>query len=107
MSEPMITHVDQQFEIHVDGERAGLAQYVDDNGRRVFFHTEVDDAYSGQGLAGKLVSHALDVTRDDGLRIVAVCPYVADYVKSHHDWDDLLERPDQAALDAVASATGG
>ena len=32
---------------------------------------------------------------------VPVCPYVAAYVKRHHDWDDLLDRVDRQALDAL------
>ena len=90
-----------RFEIAVDGKRVGLARYVEDVGRRVFFHTEVDESFSGQGLAGVMVRQALDATREEGLRIVPVCPYVAAYVKRHHDWDDLLDRVDRGALDAV------
>ena len=47
---------------------------------------------------------ALDATREEGLRIVAVCPYVSAYVKRHHDWDDVLDRVDREALDAVRQA---
>jgi predicted GNAT family acetyltransferase len=90
-----------RFEIAVDGKRVGLTRYVEDDGRRIFFHTEVDEAFSGEGLASVLVRQALDATRDEGLRIVPVCPYVAAYVKRHHDWDDLLDRVDRQALDAV------
>lgn len=90
-----------RFEIAVGGARAGFAQYVDDNGRRIFFHTVIDDAHSGQGLAGVLVREALDATQEEGLRIIAVCPYVAKYVGRHHDWDDSVDRVDRAALAAV------
>ena len=48
-----------------------------------------------------MVRQALDSTRAEGLRIVAVCPYVAAYVKRHHDWDDVLDRVDREAVDAV------
>ncbi|HEY9495446.1 MAG TPA: GNAT family N-acetyltransferase [Intrasporangium sp.] len=90
-----------RFEIAVDGKRVGLARYVEDDGRRIFFHTEVDEAFSGEGLASVLVRQALDATREEGLRVIAVCPYVAAYVKRHHDWDDLLDRADRQALDAL------
>jgi len=97
---------DSRYEIAVDGERAGFAQYVDHDGRRVFFHTVIDDAHSGQGLAGVLVRQALDATREEGLRIVPVCPYVAKYVERHHDWDDSLEAVDASALAAVREVAG-
>ena len=48
-----------RYEIHVDGAVVGFATYHEDGGRRVFPHTEVDDARQGQGLAGALVRAAL------------------------------------------------
>lgn len=80
-----------QFEIHVGHERAGLTRYTEDGGQRIFIHTEVDDGFSGRGLAGELVRAALDATRADGLRIVAVCPYVARFLQKNHDWDDIVD----------------
>lgn len=104
---PVVTHnrAQSRFEVAVAGTRAGAAEYTDEAGRRIFFHTEVDDAYAGQGLAGVLVRQALDATRADGLRVVPVCPYVARYVQGHHDWDDLVDPVDARALDAVRQAT--
>lgn len=98
---------DSLFEIVVDGTRAGLTQYVEDAGRRIFFHTEVDDAYSGQGLAGILVRDALDTTRADGLRIVAVCPYVAAFVRRHKEWDDILDHVTRHDIEVVEKAVRG
>ena len=37
------------------------------------------------------MSEALAATRDAGLRIVAVCPMVADYLDKHHDFDDVVD----------------
>jgi uncharacterized protein len=79
------------FAITVDGKRAGIAEYIEETGHRTFVHTEIDEAFSGRGLAGTLVREALDRTRADGLRIRATCPYVRDFLAKHHDWDDILE----------------
>lgn len=89
------------YEIAVDGEHAGLEAYVDAGDQRIFYHTEIDDKFGGRGLAGVLVSAALTDARAAGKRIVAVCPYVAKYVKQHHDFDDILDDVTPAALDAV------
>lgn len=91
----------RRFEIAVDGERAGYAEYLDHDGQRIFYHTEVDERFSGRGLAGTLVSRALDETRGAGLRIVAVCPYVAAYVKKHHEWDEVLDPATPETLRAL------
>ncbi len=61
---------------------------------RDFLHTEVDDAYGGRGLASVLVRFALDDVRDDGLRIVPHCPYVAGWIRKHEGRvDDLVDWP--------------
>ncbi|MGP6172563.1 GNAT family N-acetyltransferase [Corynebacterium sp. A21] len=61
------------------GELAGFTEYRDHGDERVFFHTEIDEAFGGRGLAGTLVTEALIATTAAGLEIVAVCPFV----KSH------------------------
>lgn len=101
-----VAHVPQRhrYEISADGERAGFTAYIDDRGRRIFYHTEIGDTFTGRGLAGTLVTVALTDTRDAGLRIVPVCPYVADYVKKHHDFDDTLDPVTPAVIDTVRTA---
>jgi len=95
-----------RYEVEVDGETAGFTRYVDAGAHRIFFHTEIDDRFAGRGLASTLVSRALEDTRAAGLRIVPVCPYVARYVKKHHDVDDLLDPVTPEALAAVREARG-
>lgn len=82
-----------KFTVAVEGKTVGLAAFGDRDGQRVFSHTEVDGAFGGRGLATILVAEALAATRTEGLRIVAVCPMVAAYVKKHHDFDDIVDRP--------------
>lgn len=106
--EPTVRHNPghDRFEIFVGDTRAGLTQYTDHEGQRIYFHTEVSSDFEGQGLAAILVRQALDATRAEGLRIVAICPYVARYVRSHHDWDDVLDHITPEALQAVDRAVG-
>src|ERR671928_68068 len=78
-----VTQESDRFSISVDGRKVGFTEFVDRDGQRVFPHTEVLDEFGGRGLATILVGEALQATRDAGLRIVAVCPMVAGYVKKH------------------------
>ncbi|MET9350778.1 GNAT family N-acetyltransferase [Streptomyces termitum] len=80
-----------RYEILVEGALAGFTSFRDREDRRVFFHTEIDDAYAGQGLAGILVQYALDDVRATGKRIVPVCPYVAKFLKKHEEFADLTD----------------
>ncbi|QTE02895.1 GNAT family N-acetyltransferase [Streptomyces cyanogenus] len=97
MSQPspvsVVERVDSRnrYEIHVDGERAGLTAYRDRGEQRVFYHTEIDDAFAGQGLASRLVQEALTDVRNSGKRIVPVCPYVAKFLKRHEEFADLVD----------------
>lgn len=90
-----------RFEISLDGEPAGLTRFVDIDGRRVFFHTEVDKAHSGKGLGGTLVDGALQATRAEGLRVVAVCPFVKKYVDTHREWAGEIDTATPAMLRAI------
>ncbi|MGW6420073.1 GNAT family N-acetyltransferase [Streptomyces sp. NPDC055055] len=92
-SAPVVRRVDERhrYEILVDDRRAGLTAYRDRDDRRVFFHTEIDDAYAGRGLASVLVEQALSDVRASGLRIVPVCPYVAKFLKKHEEFTDITD----------------
>ncbi|MEU7699600.1 GNAT family N-acetyltransferase [Streptomyces sp. NPDC039028] len=90
---PVVRRVDprHRYEILVDEQRAGLTAYRDREDRRVFFHTEIDEAYAGRGLASILVEQALTDVRASGMRIVPVCPYVAKFLKKHEEFADLTD----------------
>jgi predicted GNAT family acetyltransferase len=70
---------------------AGFAAYVDRPGQRVFTHTEVDPAYEGQGIGGRLARAALDQARADGLRVVPRCPFIHAWIDKHPDYADLVD----------------
>jgi uncharacterized protein len=80
-----ITQEPRQFTIAIEGEPVGRLEFADRDRQRVFYHTEVDEAFGGRGLATVLIGEALSMTRAEGLRIVPVCPSVAAYLKKHHD----------------------
>ena len=105
---PVVRRVDERhrYEILVDGARAGLTAYRDRDDRRVFFPTEIDDAYAGQGLAGILVEHALTDVRASGMRIVPVCPYVAKFLKKHEEFADITDPVTPEVLQWLDAALG-
>ena len=90
-----------RFEISVDGSVAGFTQFVEHEGRRVFFHTEVGEEFGGQGLAGILVEQAVAATRADGLTLVPVCSYIKKWLGKHPEYDDSTAMPTPADLAAI------
>lgn len=90
-----------RFEISVDGEVAGFTQFVDHDGRRIFYHTEVGLEFGGRGIAGQVVSSALRSTVDEGMRVVAVCPYVKKYVNTHDEFTEHVDPATPQMLRAI------
>jgi uncharacterized protein len=79
-----------RYEIHVDGEVAGFTQYRATPDALDFVHTEIGDAYEGQGLGGQLARGALDAVRADGKMVIATCPFIKGWIAKHEDYQDLL-----------------
>jgi len=90
---PTVQLVDakHRYEILVDGKTVGLTAFRDHDDQRVFYHTEIDDAFAGQGLAALLVQQALTDVRGSGKRVVPVCPYVAKFLKNHDEFAGIAD----------------
>lgn len=71
------------------GVVAGFAEYRDRDDVRVFTHTEVDDAFEGQGVGSSLVRGALDDVRQRGLALQDECAFVRGYIERHPEYADL------------------
>ena len=90
-----VTAESDRFIISVEDQKVGFTEFNDRDGQRVFTHTEVLDEFGGRGLATILVNEALQATREAGLRIVAVCPMVANYVEKHEELSDVVDPVDR------------
>lgn len=75
---------EHRYELLLDGEVAGTADYeLDDAGRITLTHTEVDDAYGGRGLGKQLVTGVLADAEARDLEVVPRCPYVRKVIAEH------------------------
>ena len=75
----------QRYEAFLGDELAGFSEYRLREGRITFTHTEVDDAYEGEGIGSRLASAVLDAARDAGLDVYPACPFIAEYIRRHPD----------------------
>jgi uncharacterized protein len=97
--QPRVIRNDERhrYEVWVGGELAGFSAYrerVDGSETQtVFTHTEIDTAYSGQGLGSRLVRDALDDVVRRGDVIVPVCPFVARLLRATSAYDDNVRWP--------------
>ncbi|MGM4892171.1 MULTISPECIES: GNAT family N-acetyltransferase [unclassified Tardiphaga] len=78
-----------RFELDV-GESIAFANYRRAGDRVIITHTETPPALRGRGIASELVKGALALIRADGLKVVAGCSFVVDYLRQHPDYADLV-----------------
>ena len=74
------------------GTEAGdaLALYRLNDDVMTFTHTEVPLALRGRGVGSAMMRAVLTDVRAQGLKVIAACPFVADYLARHHEFADLL-----------------
>jgi uncharacterized protein len=77
-----------RFELDLGGDlafityrRSGRTLYLD--------HAEVPVALRGHGAGARLVAATLELVRERGERIVAVCPFVRAFVQRHPEYAEL------------------
>jgi predicted GNAT family acetyltransferase len=78
----------RRFELDVEGAVA-FANYRLAPGNVIITHTETPRALRGRGIASELVKGALELIRADGLKVVAGCGFVVDYLQKHPEYADL------------------
>lgn len=97
-----------RFQIIVDGTPAGSTYFIaagtKEDPERVFYHTEVDDAFSGQGLASQLMAGAMDDSAQASVTVVPVCPYVKKWLDKHPEHPVKRTRPTPAHLQSIPGA---
>lgn len=82
-----------RYELLVDGEAVGSADYQIRGETIVFTHTEIDPARREKGMGGELARGALNLVRaETDYRVVASCPFMSAWIAEHPDYQDLLER---------------
>ncbi|MCU1448669.1 MAG: GCN5-related N-acetyltransferase [Acidimicrobiales bacterium] len=79
-----------RYELLVDSEVVGVADYRVEGDAVVFPHTQITARLRGQGMGAELVRGALDDVRGTGNRVIARCWYVAEFIDAHPEYQDLV-----------------
>jgi len=79
-----------RYELIVESEVVGVAEYRRDGDTLVFPHTQIKSSFRGQGMGARLVQAALDDVRASGSRVVPRCWYVAEFIDANPEYRDLL-----------------
>ena len=78
-----------RFEMKEQGLIA-FANYRREGDRLVLLHVESPPELRGAGVAGRLMVGILDHARARHQKVIAVCPYAADFIRKHPQYQDLL-----------------
>ena len=83
-----------------DGETlAGFAAYGHTPELVAFVHTEVDPAFEGRGVGSLLARAGIESVQAEGLRVLAVCPFIAGWLLRHPQYAHLEYRAVSTAAD--------
>jgi uncharacterized protein len=80
---------ESRYELGAGGQTARLS-YDRTGGTIYLTHTEVPEELEGQGIGSRIVKHALDQARADGLKVAPWCPFVRAYIDRHPEYQDLV-----------------
>ena len=80
-----------RFELEHDGDVASL-EYTLAGKVLGLTHTDVPKTLRGTGVASILVKSALDWAREHHLKVDVTCPFVAEYLHTHPEYEDLVLR---------------
>lgn len=84
-------HTHGSFIALIDEEPAGKVVYTwQDTGTLVIDHTEVDHAFSGQGVGMLLVRSIVDFARLHQVHLIPNCPYAKKVFAETDEFDDVL-----------------
>jgi predicted GNAT family acetyltransferase len=88
----MVIHNPQQqrFEMALEGKLARLDYQIKEN-RIALTHTEVPPEFRWHGVGAELAKAALDYAREFGLLVIPSCPYVADYLNKHPEYQEIVD----------------
>jgi hypothetical protein len=80
----------QRYEVQLDGALAMIDYRLGDQ-KIIFTHAEVPPAFRGQGIAQKMAHTALEEARAQHQKVVPLCPFVAQYIRRHPEYQDLVD----------------
>jgi predicted GNAT family acetyltransferase len=76
-----------------DDKQVGLIDYTMHGNTIVLLHSEIDPEQRHSGLGDEMVEKVLDTIRTEtDFRMIPECPFVADWIERHPDYEDLEVR---------------
>jgi predicted GNAT family acetyltransferase len=82
----------QRYEMDIAGKSAFIT-YRRSPGAITLVHAEVPQELSRRGIGSQLARGALELARAQGCKVVPRCSFIANFVKKHAEFQDLIVDP--------------
>ncbi|WP_048644897.1 GNAT family N-acetyltransferase [Nitratireductor soli] len=79
-----------RYVYRADGHEAEMTFSKVGTSQIIIDHTEVPEAFRGQGVGVALVARAVEDARQSGVKIRPLCPFAAAQFRRHAEWHDVL-----------------
>lgn len=91
----MITHSQSdtkgEFILKRDGKQAGKMTYSKlGNTKIIIDHTEVEEPFKNTGAGRALVEHGVQWARENGVKILPLCPFAKNLIERDPELQDVL-----------------
>ena len=80
----------KRYEVLLNGEVVGFAEFRRIGDAIMLPHTEVNEGHEGEGLGSQLAKFALDDVKASGKLVIPMCPFIAAYIRRHPEYVDLI-----------------
>lgn len=80
-----------RFVIRREGDEAELTYSVTTPTLFIADHTGVPDSFRGTGAGVALVRALVEAARQDGFKVIALCPFVKAQSLKHPEWADVFQ----------------
>ena len=95
MSDTQITREDGptggRYVSIVDGHEAEMTYSRAGTTRIIIDHTGVPEALKGRGVGKKLVEAAVNDARNEGFKIIPLCPFAKAVLAKTPEWQDVVQ----------------
>jgi len=91
MTEVRDNKENNRFEFQIENLTA-FVNYEFIMGKLAIQHTEVPQELKGKGIGSKMVSHILNMAKENGIKIYPFCPFTSGYIKKHPEWMEVVDK---------------
>jgi len=81
----------RRFETEIDGEFA-YVDYRFYKGDIALMHTFVPEFARGRRISSNLAKFALEYVKEQKLKLMVYCPFIAKYIKLHPEYEPLIDK---------------